>query len=260
MQAQAGEASAPDPNNKQRSGSPGQRRRGNSPGQRQARLPGLGANNPKTSGGPRQRTPYQMDQSAGLNGQRRPTPRRGARGTGFSPRGTQPGAQTTPAQQAAQQAATAQQSQGWTSGSEAPGHVTTAKLSPRKGQAPDPNNQKGDAISPPDSPPQDEASAEARSLGSELLDGVQRAELEELRLDLEAARSAASKAEAERELAGVQAQVMQQEFEMESKRMGRETQILQVCDLVTCSLHLSPRVNLPTNPNQQLGRSFVLSG
>jgi hypothetical protein len=68
---------------------------------------------------------------------------------------------------------------------------------------------------------------EARSLGSELLDGVQRAELEELRLDLEAARSAASKAEAERELAGVQTQVMQQEFEMETKRMGRETQILQ---------------------------------
>lgn len=78
-----------------------------------------------------------------------------------------------------------------------------------------------------DSPPQDEALAEALSLGSELLDGVQRAELEEMRLDLGAARSAASKAEAERELAGVQAQVMQQEFEMESKRCGRETQILQ---------------------------------
>lgn len=147
VQAQAGEAA--DPNNKQRSGSPGQRRRGNSPGQRQSRLPGLGANSPKTNGGPRQRTPYQMDQSAGLNGQRRPTPRRGARGTGFSPRGTQPGAQPTPAQQATAQAAAVaqQQSQGWTSGSEAPGHVTTAKLSPRKGQAP--AGSKGDAISPP---------------------------------------------------------------------------------------------------------------
>lgn len=37
-----------------------------------------------------------------------------------------------------------------------------------------------------------------------------KAELEEMRLDLEAARSAAAKAEAERELAGVQASVAQQ--------------------------------------------------
>ena len=37
-----------------------------------------------------------------------------------------------------------------------------------------------------------------------------KAELEEMRLDLEAARSAAAKAEAERELAGVQAAVAQQ--------------------------------------------------
>ena len=71
------------------------------------------------------------------------------------------------------------------------------------------------------------SAAEAKSLGSDVIDGVRQAELEEMRLDLEAARSAASKAEAERELAGVQAQVMQQEFEMETKRMGREMQILQ---------------------------------
>ena len=59
------------------------------------------------------------------------------------------------------------------------------------------------------------------------MDSAQRAEVEELRLDLEAARTAASKAEAERDLAGVQVQVMQQEIEMETRRMAREAQILQ---------------------------------
>ena len=145
--------------------SPGQRRRGKSPGQRQSRLPGLGANSPKTNGGPRQRTPYQMDQSSGLNGQRRPTPRRGARGTGYSPRGNtaQQAAQQQAQQQAAQQQAVQQQqqqAQGWTTGNEAPGHVTTAKLSPRKGQ-PEPQSdpkRTSPETDPPDSPPTDDVS------------------------------------------------------------------------------------------------------
>jgi hypothetical protein len=143
-----------------RSGSPGQRRRGNSPGQRQSRLPGLnGANGPGTNGGPRQRTPYQMENSNGLNGQRRPTPRRGARGTGFSPRGNQQ------AQQQGGQRAQQQQAQGWTTGSEAPGHVTTAKLSPRKGTASAQNEQRtSPETDPPDSPPQDEVRAGIRLL------------------------------------------------------------------------------------------------
>lgn len=140
-----------------RSGSPGQRRRGKSPaGNRQSKLPGLGAaaNGPATSGGPRQRTPYQMENSNGLNGQRRPTPRRGTRGTGFSPRGN---ANQQAAQQQAQKTAHEQQAHGWTTGNEAPGHVTTAKLSPRKGQA----SAQGESrtspeTDPPDSPPQDE--------------------------------------------------------------------------------------------------------
>ena len=137
-----------------RSGSPGQRRRGNSPGQRQSRLPGLGGpNGPATNGSPRQRTPYQMDQSNGLSGPRRPTPRRGARGSGFSPRGT--GGQ--------------QQAHGWTTGSEAPGHVTTAKLSPRKSQAHAQKEQRSSPeTDPPDSPPQDEVRDAIRRLASSL--------------------------------------------------------------------------------------------
>jgi hypothetical protein len=137
-----------------RSGSPGQRRRGNSPGQRQSRLPGLsGSNGPTTNGSPRQRTPYQMDQSNGLNGARRPTPRRGARGTGFSPRGN----------------SGQQQAHGWTTGSEAPGHVTTAKLSPRKSQANAQNEQRSSPeTDPPDSPPQDEVRDTIRRLAPSL--------------------------------------------------------------------------------------------
>jgi hypothetical protein len=61
----------------------------------------------------------------------------------------------------------------------------------------------------------------------DVLETTQQAELQELQLDLEAARSAAAKAEAEKELADVQQQVMQQECDMEIKRMARETQILQ---------------------------------
>ena len=155
VQAQGGKDTKKGKKN-MRSGSPGQRRRGNSPGQRQSRLPGLnGANGPATNGGPRQRTPYQMENSKGLNGQRRPTPRRGARGTGFSPRGN--AGQQAAQQQAAQKTAQQQQAQGWTTGSEAPGHVTTAKLSPRKTQANAENDQRtSPETDPPDSPPQDE--------------------------------------------------------------------------------------------------------
>ena len=111
-------------------------------------------------------------------------------------------------------------------GSEAPGTVTTAKLSPRKSSAGPPSPKAGSDISPPDSPPKEDAGT--KSLGSGIQDtSAQRAELEELKLELEEAKSAVSKAEAEKDLAGVQTQVMQQEFEMESRRLA----------LLSCGVH-----------------------
>ena len=218
-----------------RSGSPGTGQRGRG---RNSRLPGLGAS-PKN--GERQGTPYQADQAAmlsggrrptprhqtgegSLNGPRRPSPRRGGRGTGFKQRGSNNN--NGNAAPAAKEAPAPPTSEGWTVGSEAPGTVTSAKLSPRKSSAGPPSPKAGSDISPPDSPPKEDAGT--KSLGSGIQDtSAQRAELEELKLELEEAKSAVSKAEAEKDLAGVQTQVMQQEFEMESRRMAREQQILQ---------------------------------
>lgn len=176
------------------------------------RLPGIGP--PEQGAAPRGK-------------QRGPSPRRnkGPVGNGISPRAQSNGASGRPYTSPQPNKAGVGGAKVWGTGDSESSTVSAST----KGSSPRDRQRQGDQpASPPSSPPHStEDSCSAREVGMDVLETTQQAELQELQLDLDACRSAAAKAEAEKELAEVQSQVVQQECEMEVKRMARENQILQ---------------------------------